>query len=214
LTSLRIGQRAYLTLDPWPDRRFEADVLRISPVVDAATGTIKVTLEVRTKEKLRPGMFARVFLETATRANAIVVPKAALSLESIGDTVYVAAEGLASRREVALGFREGDFVEIVSGVAAGEAVVVVGQDGLSDGTPIRILDEDTGARLAQAAQQPPRAGRPGERPGPGGRRPDFASMTPEQLDRAREFMRGRGMTEEQIATRIESGREQASSEQP
>jgi membrane fusion protein (multidrug efflux system) len=139
LPRLVIGQSAYLTVEPFPDERFEAAILRISPVVDASTGTIKVTLAVRHRGKLRPGMFARVFLETATRSNAMVIPKAALSLDSIGDTVYVAAGTSASRREVTLGYREGDFVEVLSGLDDGDLVIVIGHDGLSDGTPIQIL---------------------------------------------------------------------------
>jgi RND family efflux transporter MFP subunit len=111
----------------------------VRPVVDAATGTIRVTLDVDGRDRLRPGMFARVYLETATRPDALVIPRAALSLESIGDTVYVAEEGVARRREVVLGFEERDRVEVRSGVEAGERVVVVGQDGLSDGTPIQVL---------------------------------------------------------------------------
>jgi multidrug efflux pump subunit AcrA (membrane-fusion protein) len=87
-------------------------------------------------------MFARVFVETDTRPDTLVIPKSALSLESLGDTVYVAANGKADRREVDLGFREGDFVEALSGVDEGEQVVVVGQDGLSDGTPVRVLSEE------------------------------------------------------------------------
>ena len=84
-------------------------------------------------------MFARAFVQTETRSDALVVPKSALSLESIGDTVYVAEGDSASRREVQLGFKEGDFVEVLSGVSEGERIIVVGQDGLSDGTPIQIL---------------------------------------------------------------------------
>jgi membrane fusion protein (multidrug efflux system) len=139
LSQLRVGQSAYVRVDPYPDRRFEASVLRISPVIEASTGTIKVTLEVRARGLLRPGMFSRVFIETDTRPDALVIPKAALSLESIGDTVFVADGGVASRREVVLGFQEGDFVEVLTGVSGGESVVVVGQEGLSDGTPIQIL---------------------------------------------------------------------------
>jgi membrane fusion protein (multidrug efflux system) len=139
LPQLHIQQSAYLTVEPYPDERFDASVLRISPVIDAATGTIKVTLEVRSRNILRPGMFARIYIETATRPDALVIPKSALSLESIGDTIFVADGTVASRREVELGFREGDFVEVVSGVAEDESVVVVGQDGLSDGTPIQVL---------------------------------------------------------------------------
>jgi membrane fusion protein (multidrug efflux system) len=140
LRRLHAGQKAYLTVEAFAGERFDASVLRISPVVDAATGTIKVTLDVAARGKLRPGMFARVYLETATRPDALVIPKSALSLESIGDTVYVVDGEVASRRDVELGYSEGDFVEVVSGVAENDPVVVVGQDGLSDGTPIRVLD--------------------------------------------------------------------------
>jgi len=230
LPRLRIGQRAYLTVEPYPGTRFDASVLRISPVVDAATGTVKVTLAVRALRKLRPGMFARVFIETATRPDALVIPKSALSLESIGDTVYVADGAAASRREVSLGFQEGDSVEVVSGLSAGDSVIVVGQDGLSDGTPIQILERD-GSAAAETmqtadstaggppAERGPREGGPraaaGSRPpegqsgGPAGRGPDFSKMTPEQLERAKEFMRARGMTEQQIEERIRQARERS-----
>lgn len=146
LPRLHLRQRAYLTVEPYPGERFEASVLRISPVVDAATGTIKVTLQVDPRDRLRPGMFARVHIETDSRDDALVIPKSALSLESIGDTVFVAVDGIAGRREVVLGFEEGDFVEVASGVEEGDAVVVVGQDGLSDGTPIRILESAPAGR--------------------------------------------------------------------
>lgn len=205
IPKVQIGQRAYLTLEAWPEERFPSKVLRIRPVVDAATGTVRVTLEVETKGRLRPGMFARVFVQTETRADAVVVPRSALSLESIGDTVYVAEGDAASRRDVQLGFKEGDAVEVLSGVSEGERVVVVGQDGLSDGTPIQIL---SGIDEGQTAGMQPAAPGSGQQPasgdiprGPDGR-PDFSRMTPEQLERAKEIMRSRGLSEEQIEERI------------
>ncbi len=136
---LSLGQRAHLRVEAWPSERFTARVLRLSPVVDAATGTVRVTLEVSGEGRLRPGMFASVFLETATHEEALVVPRSALALESVGDTVYVARGGVAERREIELGVRQGDRVEVLSGLEEGELVVTVGQDGLSDGTPIQIL---------------------------------------------------------------------------
>lgn len=218
LAKLRLGQRAYLTVEPWPGERFEARVLRISPVVDSATGTIKVTLETRPQGKLRPGMFSRVYVETDTRGNALVIPKAALSLESIGDTVYVVDGDVASRREIELGFAEGDFVEARSGIEEGDRVVVVGQDGLSDGTPIQVLQQGEAAPAPPARTAQSEGGPPGGPPGSprgkgkGGRRFDPSQMTPEQIERAKEAMRARGMSEEQIKERLKGAWEQPQSQ--
>lgn len=142
LRKLSVGQPGYVTVESWPEEPFEARVLRVSPIVDAATGTIKVTLKVDASDRLRPGMFASVFIETDTRADALVIPRKALALDAINDTVYVATDGIAERREVELGYREGDMIEVASGLEAGERVVVVGQDGLTDGTPIQVFRDE------------------------------------------------------------------------
>jgi len=226
LPRVRQGQRAWLSVEAWPGERFAGKVLRISPVIEAETGTFKVTLELRHGARLRPGMFARVFVETEMRDGALVVPKAALSLESIGDTVYVASDGKASRREVELGFRQGDLVEILNGVDEGDLVVVVGQDGLSEGTPLQILagaprqaaqnrPENAPGRGTPAAEHPDAgSGRPTRPPGAvaeGGRdgRPDFANLTDEQLEQIKARMRSKGMSDEQIEERIKRRREAA-----
>jgi len=228
IPQLEKGQRAYLEVEAWPDERFDARVLRISPVVDAATGTVRLTLKVSTRGKLRPGMFASVYLETDTHQDALVIPRKALAIESIGDTVYVVGDGVAIRREVELGFREGDSVEILAGLAVGEMVVSVGQDGLSDGTPIKVLGKmgAPGERMADPGGEgdsPGGAPTPGVSPGGreggadaggppgggqfGGRRPDLSQMTPEQIERMKARMRSSWMTDEQIEQRLQRLRE-------
>lgn len=199
------GQSAYLQLESFPGERFSAQVQRIRPVVDSATGTVRVTLEVDGQGKLRPGMFARVFLRTETRADALVVPKAALSLESLGDTVYVVAEGVAQRRDVELGFREGDAVEILSGLEEGEAVVVVGQQSLSDGAPVQVLggDADTSPSRASAGNTP--AGMAGPESTNGAAQTGDWQPSPDQLERIKARMRERGLSEEQIEERLRQG---------
>lgn len=201
LPRLKLDQSAYLTVEAYTGVRFPARVLRISPVVDPATGTVKVTLEVQAQGRLRPGMFASVFVETDVHENAIVVPKQALVLESTSDTVYVAVDDgeggtVARRRELELGYEESDSLEVLAGLREGEDVVIIGQDGLSDQTPISIDEREgpaaaptmftsapapaagSSARVAasqaapaaeQAAPQPRRAGGPGSGPpGQGG----------------------------------------------
>lgn len=145
LPKLKLGQRAYLHVEAFPETEFPAHVLRISPVVDSATGTLKVTLEVEGQGKLRPGMFASVFVETDVHEDALVIPRAALVLDSIGDTVFIARDGVAARREVTLGFRASDKVEVLEGLEEGDLVIVLGQDGLSNGTPVSIVEESAHA---------------------------------------------------------------------
>ena len=216
LSRLRKGQTAHLNVEAWPDERFEASVLRISPVVDPATGTIRVTLQVRARGKLSPGMFARVFLVTDTHEKAVVMPKRALSIESLSDAVFVVNhEGQAVRRDIELGYEETDVVEVLSGLEVGERVIVVGQDGLTDGTPIQVLKgpgADEAPRKAGAAnfERPPGTGNgPGRgMGGPPGGRMDLSNATPEQLERIKKRMRERGMTDEQITQALARRRHQ------
>ncbi len=158
---------------------------------------MRVTLAVRGRGKLRPGMFADVFVETDRRSAVLVIPKAALTLDSIGDTVFVAAAGKAQRREIELGFSEGDSVQVVAGLSEDDEVVVVGQDGLSDGTPIQVLSGPGGAPAQVAAAGDAAGGAPFA-----GGRMDPSQMTPEMLERMKQRMRDRGLTEEQIEEQL------------
>ena len=188
LARLSIGQPAILQVEAFPGEQFRGRVLRISPVVDAATGTIRVTLEVNRQGRLSPGMFAGVRLVTDVREDALIMPKRALSLESLADSVFVVEDGAAYRRNVTLGYEEDDRVEVTSGLDRGDRVIVVGQDGLTDATPVQILAgpgaEERPARTAGAASG-------------GG-----FEMTEERRTAMRERMRARGMTDEAIDERL------------
>ena len=226
LPRLSLDQPAYLTVEAFPGERFPARVLRISPVIDAATGTVKVTLEVEGRGLLRPGMFASVYVQTDLHDDAVVIPKQALVLESVADTVYVvneAAEGgpMAERRELRLGFEESDALEVLGGVEAGEVVVVIGQDGLSDQTPVVIEPDESSAppERTEALPTPAPGATPGAAPetssgrpetagprGPGQGRPggfDPSEMTPERIETMRSRMKERGLSDEQIEQTIE-----------
>ncbi len=187
LTRLSVGQPAHIEVEAFPGEIFEGRVLRISPVVDAATGTIRVTLEVNRRDRLSPGMFATVRLVTDVRAEALILPKRALSLESLADEVFVVQDGVARRRALTLGYEEDDRVEVTGGLVAGDRVIVVGQDGLTDETPVQIL-------AGPGADEPP----------PTRRASAPAAPDPERLEAVRERMRARGMSEEDIEARIAS----------
>lgn len=178
LTRLAVGQPARLEVEAFAERPFAGTVERIRPSVEAGTGTVTVTVEVRSAGVLRPGMFAAVSIETDRLDGVLVVPREALVLDAIGDVVFVVADGIARRREVELGVRSDDVVQVVAGLEAGEPLVVLGQDGLADGTPVTELGEE-------ASAEAPAAG------------PD-----PAMLEQIRARMRERGLSEEEIEERL------------
>ena len=184
---IRIGQPAHIRVEAYPGDRFSAEVARLRPTVDATTGTFTVTLEVEGQGKLRPGMFASVYLETDTHADAIVIPRDALVLDSLGDTVFVKSGGEAERHEVRLGLRSENLVEVVEGLTEGDLLIVVGQDGLADGTPVSVIGDEppTPETATDEASGPP----------------------PEAVEMMRRRMKERGMSDEEIEQRIQQRRE-------
>ncbi|MFQ5822571.1 MAG: efflux RND transporter periplasmic adaptor subunit [bacterium] len=137
------GQQAKITIESEPGLEFSGVVKMISPVVDPTSGTAKVTIDIKDDQgKLKPGMFASVFISTETHKNTLIIPKKALVLESEADQVYVYENGNAHKANLKLGFTSGDNVEVLSGLKEGDLVVTVGQEGLREGLPIRIPDQD------------------------------------------------------------------------
>ncbi len=93
---------------------------------------------------LKPGMFIEAELATDERPHAIVVPEDAILPLQGADYVWAIAEGQATRREVVLGVRTPGFVELISGVAGGDTVVVGGLERLSEGSPVMPIPVDRG----------------------------------------------------------------------
>ena len=118
---------------------------RISPVVEAESGTVKVTVELdgagTDAGALVPGSFVTVLVPTETRPNAVVVPKRAILLERDQNIVYRVQEGVAVRTPVTVGLSAQDLVEITSGLSVGDAVVTIGNESLRDGAPVRAAGE-------------------------------------------------------------------------
>ncbi|MCC5861070.1 MAG: efflux RND transporter periplasmic adaptor subunit [Gammaproteobacteria bacterium] len=139
------GQPTEVQVDALGGARFTGRVKRISPVIDPATGTFRVTLEIPDPDdRLSPGMFGRFAVVYERREDVLLVPRAALLDTDGGDAVFVVNEGTARRQDVTTGFTSGEFIEITSGLRDGDEVVVVGQNALRDGTPVRSAGRASG----------------------------------------------------------------------
>jgi membrane fusion protein, multidrug efflux system len=134
---LRPGQTVEFTVAAQPRRLFRAQVEFVDPVVQAAGRTIVVKARVPNPDRLlRPGMFIEARLATATRANAVIIPEDAVQPLRTANVVWAVADRKASRRVVQLGARSQGVVEVVSGVRAGEPVVVAGLERMAEGMPL------------------------------------------------------------------------------
>lgn len=145
LDRLAVGQLAEIVGKAAADRKGTGTIKRIAPVVDATTGTVKVTIGLPEAlaggpKGFLPGMYAEVTMTTEVRENVPLVPKPALVREDELTFVFVAEGDRAKKLRIELGLADDDFVEIVSGLEPGARVIVAGQSGLKDGGLITEVD--------------------------------------------------------------------------
>lgn len=127
LEQLRTGQKAAVVADAFASQRLAATVLSIAPGVDAQRGAVEVkfSLDQPAPAFLREDMTLSVEVETGSRERALVLPTRALrTAAGGGEAVLVAQQGRAVARKVRLGLRTLDAVEVLDGVAEGDAVLL------------------------------------------------------------------------------------------
>lgn len=137
-------------------RQVEGTVERISPVVDPATSTVRLTLLLEgAGPDLRVGGFVKVRITTDRHHDALAIPKLALVEEGALTSVFVAEADTVRKVEIEVGLHDESHVEILSGLEPGACVVTMGQGGLRTGSPIRALNAAeagyAGAAAAPAA---------------------------------------------------------------
>lgn len=143
LPEIDVGKPVSVRVAAWPDRSFGGEISAINPGVDERTRAIKVRARLDNPERLlRPGMFAEVATLLAERERVLTLPRTAITFAPYGDSVLAIQEQdgatIVQRRPVATGqVREGR-VEIVSGLGAGDRVVIAGQTKLRNGQPVQI----------------------------------------------------------------------------
>lgn len=155
---MRPGLPAEFRVESLPDARFQGKVAYISPAVDQATRTFAVEILVDNRERrLKPGFFAKGVIYTRLDTDVLAVPERAISTLAGVSTVYVIDGNNTVRQQVvALGARQGDLVEVTSGLQGTELLAASNLNQLATGMKV-----DTGA----AAEAAPPEGRPERKPG-------------------------------------------------
>lgn len=153
LARLANGQAARVFSDSIRGDARGGQVIRVAPIVDPRSGTVKVTVGIPRNQSLLPGMYVEVELVTDTREDALLVPKRAVVYDQNQAFLYRLKGDMTAERlgvGVLLEDRENIMPSDASGLAAGDRIVIAGQAGLKDGAKVRLAgqkkggDEDAG----------------------------------------------------------------------
>ncbi len=149
VAQLSVGAKVEAKVDAFPGRTFTGKITAINPKIETASRNIQVRATLpNADQKLLPGMFATVQLETGAAQHLVTLPQTAVSYNPYGSLVYLVdekgqdADGKAqlTARQVFVttGATRGDQVAILKGVAEGDMVVTSGQVKLRNGVPVVI----------------------------------------------------------------------------
>jgi membrane fusion protein, multidrug efflux system len=135
----RTGQPVSFKVQSLGQTEFPATIYHVGEVADPSTRQVEVLAWVKNPGVLKPGFFAEVSLASESRKAATVVPESAVQASEQGFVSYVVKDGKAEVRPIKIGLRTGTgVVEILSGLAPGDTVVVEGSDRLANGVPVQV----------------------------------------------------------------------------
>jgi membrane fusion protein (multidrug efflux system) len=143
LKRVAVNQRVRVRSTAFPDQVFEGYVLRIAPVVESASGMIKVTVGFQDVGPLLPGMYVDADIVTASQNQTLLMPKKAIVYDGEQRFVFrLKPDNTVERILLSIGLEDADHVEPVALLKEGDRIVVAGQTGLKDGSQVKALDVD------------------------------------------------------------------------
>lgn len=151
---VKVGQKVHFRLSNRNESSATGRVARISPRLDPTTGLGEVVIAFTDKgDSIYQGVLVESIINVETHANAVVIPRSALvenvqtliepesntiQIERTYSAFVVQDDTLALKRDLTLGIEQGDQIEVLSGLQAGDEIVVTGQTSLEDSTRVRV----------------------------------------------------------------------------
>ncbi len=140
---IKVGQKVTIQVES-ASRQGVGQIARINSQIDPASRTFEIEVVVPNSDRVfKPGAFVRAFIQTHIDKDVVFVPREAVLSFAGVSKVFLVADGKAREVRVDLGGLEGDWVEIVKGLKAGESVVVEGTNKLATGVPVEVKMEAT-----------------------------------------------------------------------
>jgi len=141
INKLSLNQKAQVLVDSASAEPFVGTITSIAPAANALSKFFPVGITIENPDHiLKSGMFAQVDITTALYENVLVMPRIALAASGTAN-VFVVKDGLATKVEVQTGAMDDTWVEITSGLKAGDQVVTKGQQKVHEGTEVLVTEE-------------------------------------------------------------------------
>jgi membrane fusion protein (multidrug efflux system) len=138
VSAIAVGSAVSLEVDAMPGETFVGQVRFVSPGLRSDTRALIVEALVANADgRLKPGLFATARIEQAAKSLAFLVPATAVQKTATASRVFVVIGDHAEERLITTGLTEGERIEAVTGLAAGERVVVSGLERLKDGARVK-----------------------------------------------------------------------------
>jgi len=140
-SAVSIGTQAIITIDALPGHTLKGKVSFVSSTVSSTNRTMIAEILIpNTIQKVKPEMVAKVSLLRETKSNALLVSDNIIQLvDRNRSIVYVENGGKAEERNLQLGGRQGNMVEVLDGLKPGDHLIVTGYSKLVNGTPVNIV---------------------------------------------------------------------------
>ena len=139
--AVKEGMAVFLKFDALRDKEFRGRVTRIDQYVNPSTRTSNVEIELNNQEagmSLRPGMFGKASIIEKEERGTISLPESAFRSNERGYYLFVVQEGRARAKDVSTGIREGNTIQVTSGVEPGDKVIIFGGKNLNDGDAVLV----------------------------------------------------------------------------
>lgn len=139
----RVGSKANLTLDEYPDRTFQGTITRTSHSIDMASRTLNTEVDIdNSKGLLLPGAYVQVHLALPRQIHSVIIPSNTLLFRTQGLQVGVVRNNVAQLVPISIGTDYGETVQVTSGLTADDEVIENPSDSLVSGTTIQITRRD------------------------------------------------------------------------
>lgn len=140
LSSIRVGVPVLFTVSGYPGRQFVGHIIRINPTADPTTRQVRIYVSIPNAGRaLVGGLFANGRMSSATQ-NGLVVPSSAVDVRGPSPSVMRVRQGKVEKVQIRIGLtdKSSESVEVLSGLQAGDTLLIGAAQGITPGTPVRI----------------------------------------------------------------------------